>query len=61
VPPLREPRHFDHVGGLAPLLVALAPLPEASLTVHALPATLKALRELLALTIRASRAGSENV
>jgi ribonuclease Z len=44
-------RHFDHVGGLAPLLVAMVSLPEASLTVHALPATLKALRELLALTI----------
>ena len=30
-------RHFDHVGGLAPLLTALAALPEASLTVHAAP------------------------
>jgi metal-dependent hydrolase (beta-lactamase superfamily II) len=45
-------RHFDHVGGLAPLLVAMVPLPETSLTVHALPATLKALRELLALRER---------
>jgi len=44
-------RHFDHVGGLAPLLVALTALPEASLTVHATPATLGALRELLAITI----------
>ena len=44
-------RHFDHAGGLAPLLVALAALPEASLTVHAPPATLRALRGLLALTI----------
>jgi ribonuclease BN (tRNA processing enzyme) len=26
-------RHFDHVGGLAPLLIALVPLPEASITV----------------------------
>ena len=44
-------RHFDHVGGLAPLLIALAAVPEASLTVHAAPATLGALRQLLALTI----------
>lgn len=44
-------RHFDHVGGLAPLLTALAAVPEASLTVHAAPATLAVLRELLALTI----------
>ena len=44
-------RHFDHVGGLAPLLVGLTALPEASLTIHAPPATLATLRELLALTI----------
>jgi ribonuclease BN (tRNA processing enzyme) len=44
-------RHFDHVGGLAPLLVAMVSLPEARLTVYALPGTLGALRELLALTI----------
>jgi ribonuclease Z len=44
-------RHFDHVGGLAPLLVALTAVPEASITVHATPATLGSLRELLALTI----------
>ena len=44
-------RHFDHAGGLAPLLVALTALPEASITVHATPATLAALRELLELTI----------
>jgi ribonuclease Z len=44
-------RHFDHVGGLAPLLISMAPLPEAHLTVHALPETLSALRDLLALTI----------
>jgi ribonuclease BN (tRNA processing enzyme) len=43
-------RHFDHVGGLAPLLVALSQLPEAALTVHAAPETLGALRELLAIT-----------
>lgn len=44
-------RHFDHVGGLAPLLTAMAALPEASLTVHATPQTLAALRDLLSLTI----------
>jgi ribonuclease Z len=44
-------RHFDHVGGLAPLLVAMVSLPEARLCVHALPGTLGALRDLLALTI----------
>ena len=44
-------RHFDHVGGLAPLLTALAAVPGASLTVHATPATLGHLHELLALTI----------
>ena len=44
-------RHFDHVGGLATLLGALAAVPEASITVHATPATLASLRELLALTI----------
>ena len=44
-------RHFDHAGGLAPLLIALTALPEASLTVHAPPETLRALHELLALTI----------
>jgi ribonuclease Z len=44
-------RHFDHAGGLAPLLVALTSLPDASLTVHALPETLRALRKMLALTI----------
>jgi ribonuclease Z len=43
--------HFDHVGGLPPLLVSMAPLPEASMTVHATPWTLEALRELLARTI----------
>jgi ribonuclease BN (tRNA processing enzyme) len=44
-------RHFDHTGGLAPLLTALASVPEASLMVHATPTTLEALRELLELTI----------
>jgi hypothetical protein len=44
-------RHFDHTGGLAPFLVALTPLRGAGLTVHALPETLGALREMLALTI----------
>jgi ribonuclease Z len=44
-------RHFDHAGGLAPLLTALTALPEASLTVHAPPRTLPALHDLLALTI----------
>jgi ribonuclease Z len=44
-------RHFDHVGGLAPLLTAMAALPQASLTVHAAPETLRALRGYLGLTI----------
>ena len=44
-------RHFDQAGGLAPLLSAMVSFPEASITVHALPTTLTALRELLALVI----------
>jgi ribonuclease Z len=44
-------RHFDHAGGLAPLLISIASFPEASVTVYALPETSTALRELLALTI----------
>jgi ribonuclease BN (tRNA processing enzyme) len=44
-------RHFDHAGGLAPLLIALTGLPEALLTIHAPPETLRALHGLLALTI----------
>jgi metal-dependent hydrolase (beta-lactamase superfamily II) len=44
-------RHFDHAGGLAPLLLALTALPDASLTVHAPPETLSLLHDLLALTI----------
>jgi ribonuclease Z len=44
-------RHFDHVGGLAPLLVALAALPKVSFTIHATSQTLAALRDLLSVTI----------
>jgi len=44
---MRRHRHFD----LAPLLIALAAVPDASLMVHATPVTLGFLRELLALTI----------
>jgi ribonuclease Z len=44
-------RHFDHAGGLAPLLISMVSLPEASLTIYALPETSTALRELLAITI----------
>ena len=44
-------RHFDHVGGVAPLFTALAALPEASLTVHAASETLRALRGIIDLTI----------
>ena len=47
-------RHFDHVGGLAPLLASLAALPEASLLIHAAPDTLCALRSLLGLTLPGS-------
>ena len=43
-------RHFNQAG-LAPLLRAMVSLPEASITVHALPTTLTAIRELLALEI----------
>ncbi len=44
-------RHFDHAGGLAPLLTDLSSLPEACLTVYAAHDTLHALRAVLALTI----------
>jgi ribonuclease BN (tRNA processing enzyme) len=44
-------RHFDHVGGVAPLLIALTAVPEASLTIHAVSETLHALQDLLELTI----------
>lgn len=43
--------HFDHAGGLAPLLVALAALPEARVVVHAIAPTSRALRDTLALVI----------
>ena len=41
-------RHFDHAGGLAPLLTALVPLPNAAIAVHA---ALDTLCELLHVTI----------
>jgi len=44
-------RHFDHAGGLAPLLTELASVPEARITVYAAHDTLHALRAVLALTI----------
>jgi len=44
-------RHFDHVGGFAPLLASLAALPEASLTVHATHKTLCALGSLINATL----------
>jgi len=44
-------RHFDHAGGLAPLLVALSAIPEAAVTVYAPPATMAALHDLLATSI----------
>ncbi len=44
-------RHFDHVGGLAPLLIALVPLPDAAVTIYATDETLGALHRLLDLTI----------
>lgn len=44
-------RHFDHAGGLAPLLVALVAVPGSELTVYAMPDTARALRGLLDLTI----------
>jgi ribonuclease BN (tRNA processing enzyme) len=44
-------RHFDHVGGFAPLIAYLAAAPEASLLVHAAPDTLRALRDLLEMTL----------
>jgi metal-dependent hydrolase (beta-lactamase superfamily II) len=43
--------HFDHAGGEQALLIAMAALPENSMTVHATPETLQALKELLELTI----------
>ena len=44
-------RHFDHIGGLPPLLTNLVSLPDADVTVHSLPATIRAARQLLELTI----------
>lgn len=44
-------RHFDHACGLPSLLVALTALPQAEVTVHALPETIDALHTLLAATI----------
>lgn len=44
-------RHFDHAGGLAPLLTTLASVREAELTVYAPPVTLRALHDILTLTI----------
>ena len=44
-------RHFDHAGGLAPLLVALTAVPESEVTIYALPETLRALHDLLTATI----------
>jgi ribonuclease BN (tRNA processing enzyme) len=43
-------RHFDHAGGLPPLLLTLVSIPGAHLTVYAPPETLTALHEMLALT-----------
>lgn len=44
-------RHFDHAGGLAPLLVALVAAPGSEVTVYAMPDTSRALHGLLELTI----------
>jgi ribonuclease BN (tRNA processing enzyme) len=44
-------RHFDHVGGVAPLLVALVPHAAAQITIHATAETTRALHTLLTLTI----------
>lgn len=44
-------RHFDHAGGLPPLLVALTAVPTAEITVHALPETLRVMHDLLTATI----------
>lgn len=44
-------RHFDHAGGLAPLLVAMVPVARAEVTIHATHPTLVALHELLAVSI----------
>ncbi len=44
-------RHFDHIGGLPPLLTTLVSLPGANVTVYSLPTTVRAARRLLELTI----------
>jgi ribonuclease BN (tRNA processing enzyme) len=44
-------RHFDHVGGLAPLLVALTAVPGSDVTIYALPETAQVLHDLLTATI----------
>ena len=44
-------RHFDHAGGLAPLLVALTAVLESNVTIHALPETTQALHDILTATI----------
>jgi ribonuclease Z len=44
-------RHFDHAGGLAPLLVTLVPFDDARITVYGALDTLHAMRAVLALTI----------
>lgn len=44
-------RHFDHAGGLAPLLVDLVAVPGATITVYAAAETAQALHDLLRLTI----------
>lgn len=43
--------HFDHAGGLAPLLVALVGMPGTDITIHAMPAAARSLRKLLGITI----------
>lgn len=44
-------RHFDHAGGLAPLLVDLVAVPGAAITVYATAETGRALHDLLRITI----------
>ena len=44
-------RHFDHIGGLPPLLTSLVSLPDAGVTVYSLPTTVRAARRLLEVTI----------
>ena len=44
-------RHFDHAGGLAPLLVAMTAVPESQVTIYATAETIAAMHELLLVTI----------